>query len=174
MNKSGDVLTDESATYRGSAAGMSVPPSRRTRTVRNPIWCKFTAAVTLTATFDPTAPTLSGKVSQFEGAAVNTDWSVSLRRRPLTKRHRLSVTRRVVASGRSRHMVGNVVWQRRCTSHGNTRRLQRPFLGRPCRRGLRYPEAVIRKGVQKGSLTPSSRKGGGFAALPFPATESRT
>ena len=106
MKESGDVLTDESATYTGSAAGMSVHRSGDAISSG-----KFTAAVTLTAQFHTTAPTLSGRVSDFEGAAVGSeDWSVRFVKAPVNKGEVVGGT--TVASGREG------IWS--ATSYGNT------------------------------------------------------
>ena len=72
------TLKDTSASYSGKAAGMSVRETFKTDgTVEKTQSGAFTAKVSLTATFG-SSPELVGKVSQFEGAAVNTDWSVTL------------------------------------------------------------------------------------------------
>ena len=76
-----ETLVDESATYEGTAAGMSfhkevggdgapVPGSLESGA--------FTADVTLTAKFDAT-PMLGGYINGFEGEAVDPDWRVTLR-----------------------------------------------------------------------------------------------
>ena len=72
------TLKDASASYKGSAAGMSVHETYKTDgTVEKTQSGAFTAAVTLTAKFGGT-PFLGGKVSNFQGDAVNSDWSVTL------------------------------------------------------------------------------------------------
>ena len=76
-----DVMLGNSATYEGTAAGMSlhndvdgdgapVPGSLESGA--------FTADVTLTAKFQ-TIPTLGGYINGFEGDAVDPDWRVTLR-----------------------------------------------------------------------------------------------
>ena len=80
VNAEGDVLTDTSAKYTGSAVGMSlhkefdsqgdiVPDSLQS--------AKFTATVNLKATFGP-SPTLGGTVNDFQGDATDSSWSVEL------------------------------------------------------------------------------------------------
>ena len=71
------TLTDESATYSGSAAGMSV-----TKSGENVNSGRFTANVTLTAKFG--TPMLSGTINGFSGPAVNENWSVSLQETAFT------------------------------------------------------------------------------------------
>ena len=72
------TLKDASASYKGSAAGMSVHQTyKRDGTVEKTQSGAFTAAVTLTAKFGDT-PFLGGKVSNFQGDAVNSGWSVTL------------------------------------------------------------------------------------------------
>ena len=80
FNLTASTLLDESATYEGTAAGMSlhkdvdgdgapVPGSLESGA--------FTADVTLTATFGA-APLLGGYINGFEGDAVDPDWRVML------------------------------------------------------------------------------------------------
>ena len=96
VNESSDVLTDKSATYRGSAAGMSAHRSGDAISSG-----KFTATVTLTAEFHATDPKLSGQVSNFEGAAVGSeDWSVRFYEAPVDVDNGTVVAGRTVASGR--------------------------------------------------------------------------
>ena len=75
-----DAMLDESATYEGTAAGMSlhkevdgdggvVPGTLQSGA--------FTADVTLTATFGA-SPLLGGYINGFEGNAVDPDWKVTL------------------------------------------------------------------------------------------------
>ena len=80
MDAEDTTLTDKSATYEGTAVGMSlhkevdsdgapVPGTLQSGT--------FTAAVTLTAKFQAT-PMLGGYINGFEGNAVDPDWRVTL------------------------------------------------------------------------------------------------
>ena len=79
---SGDLATPGSATYNGTAHGLSA----RTASGENPVTASghFTAAVRLDATFGD-APTLGGTVTNFRGvsgqgsAHVNTGWTIDLR-----------------------------------------------------------------------------------------------
>ena len=72
------TLTDTSATYRGDAVGMSVHKTFDTDAMQTSIASgAFTATAVLNATFGPNA-TLGGKISGFEGGAVDSDWSVEL------------------------------------------------------------------------------------------------
>ena len=108
------TLKDTSASYSGKAAGMSVRETFKTDgTVEKTQSGAFTAKVSLTATFG-SSPELVGKVSQFEGAAVNTDWSVTLEEEYSQQRQRYRY-RDQWSSLRlrpGRRVVGNVVWQR--------------------------------------------------------------
>ena len=69
------TLTDTSATYSGSAAGMSVTTDANGEATASGA---FTADVDLTATFHASAPMLGGNISGFEGNAVNPGWNVML------------------------------------------------------------------------------------------------
>ncbi len=67
------------ATYRGFALGMSVVTVADERGGRKPVKSgKFTADVTLTATFGSN-PTVKGVIGNFRGNAVDEDWEVELR-----------------------------------------------------------------------------------------------
>ena len=73
-------LTDTSATYEGTAAGMSLHKEVDGDGVAVPGTLQsgaFTADVTLTANFGGT-PTLGGYINGFEGNAVDPDWRVTL------------------------------------------------------------------------------------------------
>ena len=84
VNPTGDTLTDSSATYSGTAAGMSVHKTDNAAGDGQDINSgRFTATVSLTATFGA-APMLSGVVSGFEGSAVNTNWRVTLSEKEFT------------------------------------------------------------------------------------------
>ena len=74
------TLTDRSATYTGTAAGMSLHKEVDGDGVAVPGTLQsgaFTADVTLTAKFG-TAPTLGGYINGFEGYAVDPGWKVTL------------------------------------------------------------------------------------------------
>ena len=84
------TLLDKSATYEGTAAGMSlhkevdgdgdvVPGTLQSGA--------FTADVTLTAKFGVDAPMLGGYINGFKGYAVDPDWRVTLVRRHVHGRH---------------------------------------------------------------------------------------
>ena len=74
------TLLDKSATYEGTAAGMSLHKEVDGDGVAVPGTIQsgaFTADVTLTAKFG-TLPTLGGYINEFEGNAVDPDWRVTL------------------------------------------------------------------------------------------------
>ncbi len=72
------TLTDTSATYSGSAGGWSVLRTPKTGATGNHTDSgHFTADVSLRATFGTNA-TLGGTVDNFQGNAVNPNWSVTL------------------------------------------------------------------------------------------------
>ena len=72
---------DETASYTGEAAGMSVRTygSGDDKTTDSG---RFTATVTLNATFGA-SPNARGSISDFKGEAVNTGWSATLETAPL-------------------------------------------------------------------------------------------
>ena len=74
---------DNTATYTGNALGMSVltaADGSKRKAIKSG---QFTADVKLTATFDGTSSTVEGKISNFRGNAVGTDWKVDLKTAPL-------------------------------------------------------------------------------------------
>ena len=72
-------LRASSATYSGMAAGRSVHKELDSDgTVTDIQSGRFTAHVSLTATFAGTSSTLGGKVNNFQGSAVDPSWTVSL------------------------------------------------------------------------------------------------
>ena len=72
------TLLDSSASYRGPAAGMSVHQTVNTDGTINTIQsAAFTATVNLEATFGEN-PTLGGTVTDFQGDATDSSWSVKL------------------------------------------------------------------------------------------------
>ncbi len=82
VNTTGDTLTDSSAEYSGTAVGMSVLKADNAAGDGQDINTgRFTAKVSLTATFHATAPMLSGHVTGFAGSAVNENWRVTLQER---------------------------------------------------------------------------------------------
>ena len=77
------TLKDTSATYSGTAAGMSVRKMDKADGKGQDIDSgRFTAKVELTAEF-AAKPMLSGTIKSFEGSAVNPDWTVSLSKKEL-------------------------------------------------------------------------------------------
>ena len=79
VNTSG-TLTDEEATYNGTAVGMSLHKDidAHGNAVDGTLQSgSFTADVTLTAKFG-TSPMLGGMIDNFQGAAVDSTWSVKL------------------------------------------------------------------------------------------------
>ena len=81
VNTTGDTLTDSSATYSGSAVGMSVLKADNAAGDGQDVNSGgFTANVTLTAEFAAT-PMLSGMINGFQGSAVNENWNVTLNKR---------------------------------------------------------------------------------------------
>ena len=92
------TLTDTSATYRGPATGMSVEKTTNTDGEITEINSgAFTATVNLKATFGDN-PTLGGTVSDFQGPATDSNWSVELQVKPFTG---TAITEgRTVATGR--------------------------------------------------------------------------
>jgi hypothetical protein len=78
VNTTGDVLTDTSATYTGSAAGMSLHKTFDGNAAQTGIYSgAFTADVTLEATFGD-SPMLEGTVDTFVGPATDSEWTVEL------------------------------------------------------------------------------------------------
>ena len=74
-----DDLTDTSASYSGTAAGMSVEKTTDSDGNITDIQSgAFTAAVDLKATFHADNPTIGGTVSNFDGPAADPNWSVEL------------------------------------------------------------------------------------------------
>ena len=120
VNETGD-LSDESATYSGTAAGMSVRTmgTGDDRTVDSG---RFTADVTLTATFDATAPMIEGTIDDFEGSAVNGSWTVTLQKSAFTAGALAATTGRTTAGGRegtwSANAYGNSGTARPAGIHG--------------------------------------------------------
>ena len=155
------TLLDKSATYEGTAAGMSlhkevdgngdpVPGSLESGA--------FTADVTLTARFHLDSPTLGGHINGFEGDAVDPDWRVTLVEGAFTDA--------TLTGGGTTRTTGHEVdgeWSANSygdaneRTDGHLRRLQRPLQGRPCCRGVRHPEITV---TETGSRTPFPRKGG--------------
>ena len=77
------TLRDSSATYSGTAAGMSVRKMDKADGKGQDIDSgRFTAKVELTAEF-AAIPMLSGTINSFEGSAVNPNWTVSLSKKEL-------------------------------------------------------------------------------------------
>ena len=80
------MLTDTSATYSGDAVGMSVHKTSVDGEITSIYSGAFTADVTLEAEFsaDTEDQMLSGTVDNFQGNAVDPDWTVELREAPVT------------------------------------------------------------------------------------------
>ena len=74
-----DVNVDKSATYEGDAIGMSLHKTFNSQgdVVKGSLKsAEFTANVSLTAEFG-SSPTLRGKITNFDGDAVGSDWEVT-------------------------------------------------------------------------------------------------
>ena len=70
---------DGSATYAGSAVGMSLHKTFDSQGERQDIYSgRFTADVSLTADFDA-SPTVKGTIDNFQGPATDSSWSVELK-----------------------------------------------------------------------------------------------
>jgi hypothetical protein len=96
------TLTDTSATYTGTAAGMSLHKEfdGQGEIVEGSLQSgAFTAAVNLKATFGD-APKLQGTVDMFTGPATDSDWTVELQVTDLTSAGVLDGTGRTIATGR--------------------------------------------------------------------------
>ena len=119
----------ESATYKGKAAGMSVyktdsaDPDAEDKDINSG---RFTADVTLTATFGMTStrptPTIGGTIDGFDGPAVSTGWSVDLRDATLATGGTETENARTVATGAdgvwSNSAYGDVATERPAGVHG--------------------------------------------------------
>ena len=74
-----DPMLDDSATYAGTAAGMSLHKTFDSQGEPQDLYSgRFTADVTLKADFDNT-PTVKGTVDNFQGPATDLSWSVELK-----------------------------------------------------------------------------------------------
>ena len=77
-----NVDLDDTATYSGSAAGMSLHKTFDSQGEQQSIYSgRFTADVSLTADFDTTS--VSGMIDNFQGNATDPTWSVELERMTL-------------------------------------------------------------------------------------------
>ncbi len=91
------ALTDSSATYSGTAAGMSIEKTTDADGNITDIQSgAFTATVGLKATFGD-SPTIGGTVSNFDGPAADPNWSVELQTTVFTNP---TVEGRTIATGR--------------------------------------------------------------------------
>ena len=112
VNTTGDTLTDSSATYTGTAAGMSLHKEIDSDGMAVPGTLQsgaFTADVTLNATFG-TAPTIGGTIDNFRSenaGAVDSDWSVNLLTTGFTGAAVASTAGRTTASGQDGEWQAN-------------------------------------------------------------------
>ena len=140
------TLTDSSATYSGTAAGMSVEKTTDSDGEITDIQSgAFTATVGLKATFGA-SPTIGGTVSNFDGPAADPNWSVELQTTAFSAATPLvhlagQSPPAVTVNGRHRAMVRRPLMA--LAPDGCLRRLQRPLLGRPCRRGVYHSGLVV-------------------------------
>ncbi len=118
------TLTDTSATYSGSAAGWSVLRTPKSGGTGNHVDSgNFTADVSLQATFG-THATLGGTVDNFQGNAVNPNWSVTLQTKGFNGHIDVNNTdtSNITAQGQAIASGSPGVWGARAYGDGNTKR----------------------------------------------------
>lgn len=83
VNLDENAELDGSATYTGTAAGMSLHKTFDSQGERQDVYSgRFTADVSLTADFDA-SPTVKGTIDNFKGPATDSSWSVELKQMTL-------------------------------------------------------------------------------------------
>ena len=119
------TLTDTSATYSGSAAGWSVLRTPKSGGTGNHVDSGgFTADVSLQATFGTNA-TLGGTIDNFQGDAVNPNWSVTLQTKGFNGFIDVNNSDLPNITGRGQAITSGSntgIWGARAYGDGNTKR----------------------------------------------------
>ena len=150
------TLLDKTATYSGTAAGMSLHKTVDADNVITSIYSGgFTADVTLDATFHATAPLLGGTVDNFQGNAVDPRTGRSRlwrRRRPVARLPQAGLRQRPAMPARGRqHRMAKKKYARRVSSAASA----------PTSRTAMQPERTLlgRTSNRTGVLNPNSSEG---------------